>query len=500
MSTVYSRFLVEDLSSQSARLKDKLKEIRQKCYDDPEFFVASVLGVEYWSKQIEIIEAIRDHSHVAVSGCTASGKTMGAAMAMLWWLTVYNPGRVITLAPSTRQVEMNIWGYAKSFHSNSKAPLGGDFQITNWKFKKESGDNDTSHYAIGFSTDEAERVRGIHGPRDLIILDDAQGIMQEIIDGLRNAMAGGSAHLAMLYNKTKISGETYEANTIKKGKYFQIGIPASITPNVKFNGIRINGMITKQFVDECIAEYGANSNYCLPMIFDEFPKSEPDTLIPIDWIDAAMRREAPASKDKDIDFGLDVAREGNDTTVLVPMRGLECLMPRVTRDKDSIEVAEWAELQILELNGHSVGVDAIGIGAGTYDQLRRKMGARAIKIIVSQSASDKEKFFNLRSEVAWLGRESLNPNNPNAVKLPYDRELAAQLSNIKFDTETGRIRVEPKDKIKERANGKSPDKADAYFDVIYVKHLKMKFRAARIVTTTEVDEEDAPQEIFADVS
>lgn len=489
-------FAVDDLSKPTAELNYALIKLRQKIYDDPEFFVSCILGVEYWSKQIEIIEAIRDNRRVACSGCTASGKTIAAAMALLWWITVYNPGRVITLAPSTRQVEMNIWGYAKSFWANAKIPLGGDFLITNWKFKLHSGEVDSAHYAMGFSTDEAERVRGIHGTRDLLILDDAQGILQPILDALRNAMAGGSAHLAMFFNKNKVSGDTYEAHTVRRSQYKIIEIPASITPNVKYGETRINGMITKQFVDECIQAYGENSNYCLPMIFDKFPKAEPDSLIPMDWIDDCMRMDAVESKDKEIDCGLDVSREGDDTTVLTLIRGLECLMPRVTRDKDSIQVAEWAEAEMKSVNAHSVGIDAIGLGAGTYDQMRRRLGMRAVKIIVSQAAHDKEKFYNLRSEIAWLGREALNPNNPLRMKLPYDAELAGQLSNIKFDTQTGRIRVEPKDKIKDRAHGKSPDKADSFFNAVYIKWLKTKFKAARLVTSVEVDAEDTQADFF----
>jgi hypothetical protein len=487
-----------DINNPTEELHTKLAQLRQIIYDDPEFFVAEILGIEYWSKQIEIIEGVRNHRRLAVSGCTASGKTIGAAMAMLWWLTVYNPGRVITLAPSTRQVEMNIWGYAKSFHANAKIPLGGDFQVMNWKFRREDGENDSAHYAIGFSTDEAERVRGIHGPRDLILLDDAQGIMQIIMDGLRNAMAGGSAHIAMFYNKTKISGETYEAHTTKRGKYHLIEIPASATPNVRFGETRIQGMITKEFVDESIEEYGENSNYCLPMIFDKFPKSEPDTLIPIDWIDDAMRMEAKTSKDKDIDFGLDVAREGDDTTVLTPIRGFECLRQIETRDKDGVEVAEWTLPIVEKMNGHSVGVDYIGFGSSAYDQLRRMMPGRVIKINSSQKSSDKEKYFNLRSEIAWIGRESLNPKNPHRLKLQMDRELAAQLSNIKFDTETGRIRVESKDDIKARAHGKSPDKADSYFYAVYTKFLRRTSKNARLITTGEVDDDEAPPEFFND--
>ena len=76
---------------------------------DPVGFVSDQLGAGPWSKQIEIIEAIRDHSRVAVRSCNGSGKSYVAAYVVLWWLMCHTDSVVITTAPTGHQVKDILW-------------------------------------------------------------------------------------------------------------------------------------------------------------------------------------------------------------------------------------------------------------------------------------------------------------------------------------------------------------------------------------------------------
>ena len=59
---------------------------------NPEYFWKWTLGSEtVYDKQIEMVEAVRDHNRVAVVGANGTGKDWQSARIMLWWQSVYNP-------------------------------------------------------------------------------------------------------------------------------------------------------------------------------------------------------------------------------------------------------------------------------------------------------------------------------------------------------------------------------------------------------------------------
>jgi phage terminase large subunit len=53
---------------------EEMEAFLQKCQADPVWFVENVLGKKLWSKQKEILEAIRDNRKVCVKSCNGSGK------------------------------------------------------------------------------------------------------------------------------------------------------------------------------------------------------------------------------------------------------------------------------------------------------------------------------------------------------------------------------------------------------------------------------------------
>ncbi|MDA1192895.1 MAG: hypothetical protein O3A46_14575, partial [Candidatus Poribacteria bacterium] len=103
-----------------------------------------------------------------------------------------------------------------------------------------------------------------------------------------------------------------------------------------------------------------------------------------------------------------------------------------------------------------IGGDDIGVGGGETDLLRRR-GAPVQGINVSESAVERERFFNRRSELWWQLREWIRDEG----ELPNDRKLVEDLTAPKFSyTGKGQIKVESKDEMKKRL-GRSSDYADS---------------------------------------
>ena len=81
--------------------------------------------------------------------------------------------------------------------------------------------------------------------------------------------------------------------------------------------------------------------------------------------------------------------------------------------------------------------------------------------------SRKYRLTNVRSAMYWLLREALDSETGDALALPPDKELLADLTAPRFEVRASGIVVEPKERLKERL-GRSPDCADA----VALAHLR----------------------------
>ena len=161
-----------------------------------------------------------------------------------------------------------------------------------------------------------------------------------------------------------------------------------------------------------------------------------------------------------------MAGEGDDRTVLLPMRGLRVdLDIRVfSRLKASREVVERVMVKVRELRRASPGpvlvaIDGGGLGGGPAGDLQHIASEEpdVLAVIPRQfgGAGDGE----YHSEAAWMWGKLRDMID--TMQLPCDADLLAEeISNRHYDTERGRIRIEPKAKYKER-HQQSPDLADA---------------------------------------
>lgn len=441
-----------------------VEQLRQNIANDPGKFAKKLFGVRLWPKQAEIVSSIFNHKRVAVRGCVASTKTFGAAIAMYAWLIAYpKTGRVFHLAPSFRQVQTNAFGYLKALDhkaTENGSPLGAkifsepriEFGGSAWGYQ-------------GFNTKDPQALHGIHGPNDLIVLDDAHGIPKEITDELENITAGGKTVILMLFNPVTLSGETFECTHKQKAIWHNIKIDFNDLKKAYAEGYEMTGSLQQEAVTLWANKYGVKSNFFLPKVLGEYPQQASDTLIPMDHIEQAMSREVPDSPSEVL--GVDVAWAGDDTSVIARMKGRKILDLEQYSGTDPMELADKVDRYLADGKATAF-IDSIGIGAGVYS--REKQRERKVHaFIASESAIGKHEgkeasdhFQNLRAQAAWALREALDPKNPLAIALPRDSDLQAEMAAITYRTNstTGKIQLMPKEEMK-KALGYSPDRFDA---------------------------------------
>lgn len=200
-------------------------------------------------------------------------------------------------------------------------------------------------------------------------------------------------------------------------------------------------------------------------------------VIPTAWIDAAQNRWLARDTKGDMDsLGVDVSRGGQDETVIARRHGPwfdELIIHPGSATPDGPTV--FAQVLQVRRDRAPVHIDVVGVGSSPFDfMIQNSVQAIAINGASRTDEVTKQgnlRFANLRALLWWRMREALDPTNPQAIYLPPDPKLRADLAAPRWKLASGAILVESKEEIAKRI-GRSPDRGDAvcYALVSTMKH------------------------------
>ena len=249
-------------------------------------------------------------------------------------------------------------------------------------------------------------------------------------------------------------------------------IPASLSDNAYLRDTDYRGQL--QSLPEPLRSQLLYGDFHIGFQDDAFQ------VIPTEWVYAAMRRRTNPSYRQNMNvpltsLGVDVARGGNDQTIIVKLYGDwvdELIKEPGTATPDGDIVADMVEA---EHEGKAlINLDSVGIGASPYDTLdRRGLPVVGINAAARSEVRDKSGqfgFANKRAEMWWRLREALEPGSGRELVLPDDRELLGDLCAPRYKETTQGIQIESKDDIRKRL-GRSTDCGDA---LVMALHEQMK--------------------------
>lgn len=249
---------MEELTVDAARIRAKMA--------DPVWKAKNLFGFEPWSKQKEILKALRRHKRVAVRSCHGVGKTATAATAVLDFMTE-GPCRVITTAPTWSQVEQLLWREIAVRHS--KIPGGKD---AFGKLFKSSLEVRSDWFAMGLSTDKPERFQGHHAPRMMLVVDEASGVDEAIYEAAEGFLTADEARVLLIGNPTRPAGTFYKAFQSESG-WYPVHMSAFDAPC--FTGEKISkdaerALITQEWVQDAKQQWGEDSAAYKIRVLGEF--------------------------------------------------------------------------------------------------------------------------------------------------------------------------------------------------------------------------------------
>ena len=432
--------------------------IVKKYERDPAWFADQILGVEWWSKQREIAESVRDNPRTAVKACHGPGKSFGAAGIVLWFLRLPR-ARVITTARTWHQVRNILWIEIAKQYRGAKVPLGGEL----FRTELQMGDG---RYAIGLSTkpEQVESFQGHHAPNLLIVVDEASGVPEGIYEAAEGYMTTAGARMLLIGNPLAPEGEFYKAFTTSAGMYHRISISAYDLPWA--TGEKVSDQLTaaltsEQWVEDMKKKWGENSPQYQARVLGNFPTSADDAVISLAQVEDAQRKQRKG--DGPAVISCDVARYGSDETVIALRHGEKVRILKTYIGKPTTETAghliryarEYEQLR------PEIVVDDDGVGGGVIDQLREN-DMDVTPFNAGGRPRDPDGYPNVRSEAWFVLSEKLAD-----LDLDEDAQLAGDLTAPRYKVDSqGRRVVEPKDQTKRRI-GRSPDRGDAVMMACY---------------------------------
>jgi hypothetical protein len=303
---------------------------------------------------------------------------------------------------------------------------------------------------IPWSEHNTEAFAGLHnkGKRIVLIFDEASAIADSVWQVAEGALTDENTEIIWLAfgNPTQNTGRFRECFGRFKHRWKTFQIDSRTVEGTN-----------KEQIAKWIDDYGEDSDFVRVRVRGEFPRAGSNQFIASDTVAACRRYKAEAFSGLPKIMSVDVARFGDDQTVIGTRQGRKAIILVKLRGQDTVQVAERV-IKIIETEKPDATViDADGIGAGVVDQIRfRGFGQRLFEFHGGQAADDSSAYFNRRAEVWGLCRDWLAAG----AEIPDDAELGAQLEQVQYGfSSKQQIQLEKKEDMKKRGL-ESPDCAD----------------------------------------
>lgn len=390
-----------------------------------------------------------------------TGKDAFASWCILHFLVTTEFPKILCTAPAGPQLRSVLWTEVHKWLRQSDLTEAVIHQAEKIFLKDYAGKEWYAlprTIAVGASPEEqAEALGGFHADFMLFVCDEASGIPEAVFRPLEASMTGKCNLALIIFNPTKANGFAFETQQKMREHWICHHWDAEESE-----------LVTPEQIRYMEQKFGRGSNAFRISVSGLPPTATPDTLIPLDWILEAVERDLVPSPEHAWVLGVDVARYGDDASVIAHRHGPVVEQVESFRGLDSNQMSAKVQVAITDRKPQATAIDVIGLGAGVYDQVKHY--GRVMGVNVSEKPSNRpEMFARMRDELWWKLREAFQERT---IKIPNDDELIGELNLVKFNfarTGSEKLKVEGKRELRDRGVA-SPNKADAVVLSEYAIH------------------------------
>jgi hypothetical protein len=440
--------------------EEELQEACVKFRDDPHGFTSFMYdwgheelkawdGPDSWHR--DVFQTIKDYLAgpddtplcIAISSGHGAAKTALAAWVIRWFISCRPHPQIVCTANTETQLMTKTWRELAKWHKLSHNKDWFTWTATSYYLNTHQ---DTwKANAIPWSENNTEAFAGTHEENVLVVFDEASKIADSIWEVTDGIFTTKKNIWLVLGNGTRNVGRFYDCfhKNKKNWKTWQID-----SRNCK--------AANKTYLDRLIEQYGGeDTDQARVRVRGLFPRSATRQLISTESVEKCMKHEAEGWEYLPKVMGVDVARFGENSSVICLRQGRKVFPMEVLPKQDLMQTAHHVAESIRHHRPANVFVDGSGIGAGVVDRLRQLNFS--VPDVNGGNQSLNPRFLNKRAEMWYEGKEFID----GLCELPPDSRLKEELTCVEYDfTDKGRIRLDRKADIQDQY-GFSPDRADA---------------------------------------
>jgi len=417
------------------------------------------LTLDDW--QYDVIKALPNHNRVVMRACTGPGKTLVLALAGWWRLSCFadkgEHPKGAALSITKDNLSDNLWPELAKWQNQSsflsaafewhKERIQAKDHPETWFLSARSYAKDADADAIG------RALSGLHSQYPFILLDETGDMPTAVGKAAEQIFTGAPKNAFIIQggNPTSSTGLLYQVCNALRALWHIVVITADPDDPKRTPRVSV------EYARSQIEAYGRDNPWVMATILGLFPPQGFNSLLGIEDVEAAQNRFlypdqfewAPKI------LGVDVARFGDDRSVIFPRQGLMAGQPTTIRQQRTTDIAAKCATIMQSWGAAQTFVDDTGHwGHGVIDNL---ITARhpAIGIQFHAPAID-PRYRNKRAEMWFAMAEWIKTGG----KLPPIPEIVAELTIPTYSFSNGKIIMEDKDQVKKRL-GRSPDLADA---------------------------------------
>lgn len=330
--------------------------------DRPVEFVKDIIGVTPDDIQGEILESVANNQLTSVRSGHGIGKSALESWLIYWYMCTRPFPKIPCTAPTKHQLHDILWAEVAKWRTPA---IQTEIEWTQEKLYMKS--NPENWFAVPRTATQPDALQGFHADHLLYIIDEASGVKDVVFEPVLGSLSTQDAKLIMCGNPTQLSGFFFDSHNKNRTIYKTFKVSGENSKRV-----------SKDYIQMIIDMYGLDSDVYRVRVAGEFPKAMPDSFIQLDWVENCSKkvpsRNYPTSR---IDIGVDVARYGDDETIINTMFDKKYQQPlNVLHHNDTMQVVGKIVQVVEQLRVKYIGIpihikiDCDGLGVGVYDRLK----------------------------------------------------------------------------------------------------------------------------------
>ena len=445
-------------------------------------------SLEPW--QVEILKRLGNglSTNEAIRLATVSGNGVGksalVSIIILWAATTFEDTKGVVTANTETQLKTKTWAeLGKWFHMFIGREL---FRLTATALFSRDPDRERTWRIdmVPWSEHNIVAFQGLHneGKRLLIIFDEAAVIPDGIWEAGDGCMTDANTQRiwCVFGNPNAPTGRFREC--FEGGRFANRWLSYSVDS-------RTVSFTDKRESQNWIDDYGEDSDFVRIRVRGVFPRSGTIQFIGTDLAREAAKRDVLVHVFDPLCIGVDVARFGDDESVIYFRKGRDgrSIPPIRLRNVDTMTLASRVADAYLGNKADAVFVDGGGVGGGVVDRLRQ---LRVPVIEVQFGAKSDNNFGNSESGVLYANKRAEIWGSTrewlSVGAIPDLPDLISGLTGPEYGFNVkSEILLESKNNMRKRGVA-SPDLADALaltFAYPVVPKLRHEDRADRLIET-----------------